>query len=113
ISGHEPEPNKAVLLKNTPLAPLLNSPHLQRTTQKLLREALTCLHIPGAQWTAASCHQHNASISTIWQISYPPSLFPALLMGRVLLKKSIDQGVELELEKKPLKVCSCCVSCFE
>uniref|UniRef100_A0A2K6URF3 Uncharacterized protein n=1 Tax=Saimiri boliviensis boliviensis TaxID=39432 RepID=A0A2K6URF3_SAIBB len=54
--------------------------------QKLLREALASLDITGthrAAPTSASCHHHNASISTIWQISYPSTPFPALLMGCV------------------------------
>lgn len=58
--------------------------------------------MPGAGQAApapASCHQPNASISTIWQISYPLSLFPALLMGYALFKNQLDQGVELELKE--------------
>uniref|UniRef100_A0A8I5T759 Uncharacterized protein n=1 Tax=Pongo abelii TaxID=9601 RepID=A0A8I5T759_PONAB len=82
--------------------------------QKLLREALANLDITGTHGAApasASCHHHNACISTIWQISYPSNLSPALLMGCVhFLKNQLDQGVELEFKEafKSLLFLFCC-----
>lgn len=87
---------------NTLLAPHLDLPSPSKKCPEASWGGACQPGHPGTGQAAlalASC-QHNASISTIWQISYPPTLFPALLIGYALFKNQLDQGVELELKKK-------------
>lgn len=71
---------------NTLLAPLLDFPPSEECPEASQGGTCQFRHPKhsGAALAPASCHQHNASISTIWQISYPFTLFPALLMGCAL-----------------------------